>query len=81
MSIIQPSSNLAYQDVLRTVKGHISQTQTEIIQIFDHYSLKDLGLTQAVHERDLERSLLARLKDFMIELGYGFWRKFIIDNS
>jgi predicted nuclease of restriction endonuclease-like (RecB) superfamily len=45
------------------------------------YSLEFLGLTQAVHERDLERSLLARLKDFMIELGYGFWRKFIIDNS
>jgi predicted nuclease of restriction endonuclease-like (RecB) superfamily len=36
------------------------------------YSLEFLGLTQAVHERDLERSLLARLKDFMIELGYGF---------
>jgi predicted nuclease of restriction endonuclease-like (RecB) superfamily len=45
------------------------------------YSLEFLGLTQAVHERDLERSLLTRLKDFMIELGYGFWRKFIIDNS
>ena len=37
-----------------------------------HYSLEFLGLTQAVHERDLERSLIARLKDFMIELGYGF---------
>jgi predicted nuclease of restriction endonuclease-like (RecB) superfamily len=36
------------------------------------YSLEFLGLTQAVHERDLERNLLARLKDFMIELGYGF---------
>jgi predicted nuclease of restriction endonuclease-like (RecB) superfamily len=36
------------------------------------YSLEFLGLTQAVHERDLERSLLARLKDFMIELVYWF---------
>lgn len=36
------------------------------------YSLEFLGLTQAIHERDLERSLIARLKDFMIELGYGF---------
>jgi predicted nuclease of restriction endonuclease-like (RecB) superfamily len=36
------------------------------------YSLEFLGLTQAVHERDLERSLITRLKDFLIELGYGF---------
>lgn len=36
------------------------------------YSLEFLGLTQSVHERDLERSLIARLKDFLIELGYGF---------
>lgn len=36
------------------------------------YSLEFLGLIQAVHERDLERSLIARLKDFLIELGYGF---------
>jgi predicted nuclease of restriction endonuclease-like (RecB) superfamily len=36
------------------------------------YSLDFLGLTQAVHERDLERGLINRLKDFLIELGYGF---------
>lgn len=36
------------------------------------YSLEFLGITQAVHERDMERQLIARLKDFMIELGYGF---------
>ena len=36
------------------------------------YSLEFLGLAQAVHERELERNLIARLKDFMIELGYGF---------
>jgi predicted nuclease of restriction endonuclease-like (RecB) superfamily len=36
------------------------------------YSLEFLGLTQAVHERELERTLIARLKDFMMELGYGF---------
>ena len=36
------------------------------------YSLEFLGLTQAVLERDLERNLIARLKDFLIELGYGF---------
>ncbi|MBT9311321.1 PDDEXK nuclease domain-containing protein [Leptothoe kymatousa] len=36
------------------------------------YSLEFLGISQAVHERELERNLIARLKDFLIELGYGF---------
>jgi predicted nuclease of restriction endonuclease-like (RecB) superfamily len=36
------------------------------------YSLEFLGLKQVVHERDLERNLIDRLKDFLIELGYGF---------
>ncbi|MEM9266601.1 MAG: PDDEXK nuclease domain-containing protein [Cyanobacteria bacterium P01_F01_bin.13] len=36
------------------------------------YSLEFLGIAQAVHERELERNLIARLKDFLIELGYGF---------
>ncbi|MDV3348489.1 PDDEXK nuclease domain-containing protein [Leptothoe sp. LEGE 181152] len=31
-----------------------------------------LGIAQAVHERELERTLIARPKDFLIELGYGF---------
>ncbi len=36
------------------------------------YSLEFLGIKQPMHERELEKRLLARLKDFMIELGYGF---------
>jgi predicted nuclease of restriction endonuclease-like (RecB) superfamily len=36
------------------------------------YSLEFLGIGQAIQEQDLERSLLNALKDFMIELGYGF---------
>jgi predicted nuclease of restriction endonuclease-like (RecB) superfamily len=36
------------------------------------YNLEFLGLTQAVHELELERNLVGRLKDFLIELGYGF---------
>jgi len=36
------------------------------------YSLEFLGISQAVHERELERNLITRLKDFLIELGYGF---------
>lgn len=36
------------------------------------YSLEFLGIRQQLHERDLERRLLAQLKDFMVELGYGF---------
>jgi hypothetical protein len=38
----------------------------------NQYSLEFLGLTQAIHERNLEQNLIARLKDFLIELGYGF---------
>ena len=49
---------------------HLSEQAEEALR--SRYSLEFLGLTQAVHERDLERSLIARLKDFMIELGYGF---------
>lgn len=36
------------------------------------YSLGFLGLTEAVSEYELEQRLIDRLKDFLIELGYGF---------
>jgi predicted nuclease of restriction endonuclease-like (RecB) superfamily len=38
----------------------------------NRYSLEFLDLKQVVHERDLEQNLIDRLKDFLIELGYGF---------
>ena len=36
------------------------------------YSLEFLGIRQAVKERELETRLLDRLRDFILELGYGF---------
>ncbi len=36
------------------------------------YNLEFLGIAGRVHERELERRLVRRLKDFLVELGYGF---------
>jgi len=36
------------------------------------YNLGFLGLGRAVRERELEDRLVARLRDFILELGYGF---------
>ncbi|MBC6422946.1 MAG: DUF1016 domain-containing protein [Hormoscilla sp. SP12CHS1] len=49
---------------------YLADQAEEIIK--NQYSLEFLGLTQAVREQELERNLIARLKDFLIELGYGF---------
>ena len=53
-----------------TLPEYLVEQAEEMLK--SQYSLEFLGLAQAVHERELERSLIARLKDFMIELGYGF---------
>jgi len=49
---------------------HLLEQAEEMLK--SHYNLEFLGIAQAIHERELEKRLLARLKDFMIELGYGF---------
>lgn len=49
---------------------HLAEQAEEVLK--SRYSLEFLGLDQALRERELERRLLARLKDFLIELGYGF---------
>lgn len=36
------------------------------------YNLEFLGLRRAVKERELEDRLVGRLRDFLLELGYGF---------
>jgi predicted nuclease of restriction endonuclease-like (RecB) superfamily len=36
------------------------------------YNLEFLGITRAVKERELEGRLIARLQQFLLELGYGF---------
>jgi len=53
-----------------TLPEYLAEQAEETLK--SQYSLEFLGLTQAVHEQELERNLIARLKDFLIELGYGF---------
>ncbi|MBL1179074.1 PDDEXK nuclease domain-containing protein [Pantanalinema sp. GBBB05] len=50
--------------------GYLAEQAEEMLK--SEYSLEFLGISQPMHERELERSLIARLKDFLIELGYGF---------
>ena len=38
----------------------------------DPYNFSFLGLEESVQERDLERALVERIRDFLLELGVGF---------
>lgn len=40
--------------------------------VHEDYNLEFLGVTEDVHERGIERSLVAEIERFMIELGAGF---------
>ena len=48
----------------------LSEQAKEMLK--NRYSLGFLGLTEAVGEYELEQQLIERLKEFLIELGYGF---------
>lgn len=49
---------------------HQSDLARELMK--DPYNLDFLGLTDDISERELERSLLDHLKEFLLELGKGF---------
>ncbi|EGV17869.1 PDDEXK nuclease domain-containing protein [Thiocapsa marina] len=49
---------------------HLSEQAEEMLK--SAYNLEFLGLRQAVQERELEDRLIQRLRDFLLELGYGF---------
>lgn len=49
---------------------HLAEQAEEALK--SSYNLEFLGLGQAVLERDLEARLIERLRDFILELGYGF---------
>ncbi len=49
---------------------HLAEQADEMLK--SSYNLEFLGLGQAVLERELEQRLLTQLKEFMLELGYGF---------
>lgn len=49
---------------------HMADQADEMLK--SSYSLEFLGIRQAVTERELEDRLIERLRDFILELGYGF---------
>jgi predicted nuclease of restriction endonuclease-like (RecB) superfamily len=65
ISLVDKTHNFA-----TALPAHLVEQAEEALK--SRYSLEFLGIAQALHERELEKRLLSRLKDFMIELGYGF---------
>jgi len=53
-----------------TLPAYLVEQADEIMK--SRINLEFLGILQPVLERDLEKRLLAKLKDFLIEMGYGF---------
>ena len=50
--------------------GHLAEQAEETLK--SSYNLEFLGIGRAVKERELEDRLTEQLKDFILELGYGF---------
>ncbi len=49
---------------------HLAEQAEETLK--SSYNLEFLGIRQALQERDLENQLIDKLRDFILELGYGF---------
>lgn len=49
---------------------HLAEQADEMLK--SSYNLEFLGIGRAVKERELEDRLVGRLRDFIMELGYGF---------
>lgn len=54
----------------RTLPAPQSDLARDIIK--DPYAFDFLGITDATNERTIEKALITRLRDFLIELGVGF---------
>ena len=52
------------------LRGHFAEQADEMLK--STYNLEFLGIRRAVRERELEDRLIERLRDFILELGYGF---------
>lgn len=52
------------------LSGHLAEQAEEMLK--SRYNLEFLGLGRAIRERELEERLVGRLRDFILELGYGF---------
>src|SRR4030095_7844963 len=49
---------------------HLAEQAQEALK--SSYNLEFLGIRRAVKEREIEDQLINRLRDFILELGYGF---------
>lgn len=83
MPQIEVSTDSAYQEFLGDFKTQIRQGRidaAEAVHLVEQAdealrsqdSLEFWGLTAGVRERELQRNLVGRLKDFTVELGCGF---------
>ena len=53
-----------------TLPEHLAEQANESLK--SSYNLDFLGITKPVLERKMENMLVAKIRDFLIELGYGF---------
>lgn len=53
-----------------TLPSHLTEQAMEILK--SDYNLEFLGIAQPLLERQLENRLVENIKDFILELGYGF---------
>ncbi len=53
-----------------TLPVHLTEQATEILK--SDYNLEFLGIAEPLLERQLEKRLVENIKDFILELGYGF---------
>jgi predicted nuclease of restriction endonuclease-like (RecB) superfamily len=60
----------AVTNFARTLPSPQSDLAQQLLK--DPYNFDFLSLGQEFHERDLERSLLINIRDFLLELGVGF---------
>ncbi len=54
----------------KALPAHLAEQANEALK--SSYNLDFLGINRPLKERELEQRLIARLKDFILELGYGF---------
>jgi predicted nuclease of restriction endonuclease-like (RecB) superfamily len=55
---------------IETLPEHLAEQANESLK--SSYNLEFLGITKPVLERKMENMLVAKIRDFLIELGYGF---------
>jgi predicted nuclease of restriction endonuclease-like (RecB) superfamily len=53
-----------------TLKNELSELATDIVK--SEYNLEFLSISDDMHEREVENSLVENIKKFLLELGYGF---------